>query len=161
MLNAFSGTIPLNDYLMLDDHTISEFWKCCEHSNDPLLRELGSGLLHRRLYKAIDVTGQPMHKVADFVSEARHGIEQHKLLSDYSLVSDIPEDTPYKPYDPDSEKPANQIYVENAAGKVEALTANSDIVQPLTKKYTLTRYYCPASLRDELKAIAKTKLGKD
>ncbi len=161
LLRAFSGTISLDDYLMLDDHTITEFLKCCEHSSDKLLKELGPGLLHRRLYKAIDVTGQPPHRVADFVSDARHAIENRGLLPEYSLVSDTPEDTPYRPYDPDSEKPANQIYVENAAGKIEALTANSDIVQPLTKKYTLTRYYCPASLRDEIEALAMTKLGKD
>lgn len=161
VLRAFSGAISLGDYLTLDDHTISEVWKCCEHSEDPLLKELGSGLLHRRLYKAIDVTGRPIDKVADFVSEARGAIEEHGLLPEYSLVSDTPEDTPYKPYDPDSEKPANQIYVQNAAGKIEALTANSDIVQPLTKKYTLTRYYCPEGLRDELKALAEAKLGKD
>ncbi len=161
ILHAFSGTISLDDYLMLDDHTITEFWKHCEHCKDALLRELGSGLLHRRLYKAIDVTGQPVHKVADFVSEARHAIEGRNLVPDYSLVSDTPADTPYKPYDPDSEKPANQIYVENAAGKIEALTVNSDIVQPLTKNYTLTRYYCPEHLRDKIKSLADTRLGKD
>ncbi len=158
---AFSGMISLGDYLMLDDHTITEFLKCCERSGDSLLKDLGLGLLHRRLYKAIDVTGQPPHRVADFVSDARHAIESRGLLPEYSLVSDTPEDTPYRPYDPDSEKPANQIYVESPAGKVEALTANSDIVQPLTKKYTLTRYYCPEGLRDEIGALAKIKLGKD
>jgi uncharacterized protein len=161
LLRAFSGNISLGDYLMLDDHTITEFLKCCEHSSDSLLKELGPGLLHRKLYKAIDVTGHPAHRVADFVSDARHVIENRGLMPEYSLVSDTPEDTPYRPYDPDSEKPSNQIYVENAAGKIEALAANSDFVQPLTKKYTLTRYYCPESLRDEIEAVARTKLGKD
>jgi HD superfamily phosphohydrolase len=161
LLQAFSGALMLDDYLRLDDCAISEFWRCCEQSQDATLRELGSGLLHRRLYKAIDVTGRPIEKVADFVSDARRAIEQHQLQPEYCLVSDTPEDTPYKPYDPESEKPANQIYIENAADKIEALTAGSDLVQPLTKKYTLTRYYCPGSLRLELKALAETKLGKD
>jgi uncharacterized protein len=161
VLRAFTGRTSLADYLTLDDHSITEFWKCCERSNDNLLKELGTGLLHRRLYKAIDVTARPAHKIADFIAEARRLIEKRGLRPEYAMVSDTPEDTPYKPYNPDAEKPANQIYVEGAAGRVEALAANSDIVQTLTKKYTLTRYYYPAALRVEIKALAEDKLGKD
>ncbi|MDY0170881.1 MAG: HD domain-containing protein [Thermoguttaceae bacterium] len=161
LLRAFSESISLSDYLMLDDHTIGELWKWCQYSSDATVRELGGGLLHRRLYKAIDVTGRPIDKVADFVSDARSLIADRALLPEYCLASDTPEDTPYKPYDPDSEKPAKQIYVEDVGGTINPLTANSDFVHPLTRKYTLTRYYCPESLRDDIRRLAENKLGRE
>jgi hypothetical protein len=151
----------LNDYLRLDDYAIAEFWRCCEQSQDGLLQQLGAGLLHRRLYKAIDVTPHPSNQVAAFVTEAQNVIHQHGLLAEYALADDTPGDTPYRPYDPDAEKPATQIYVESAAGKPEALSRTSGMVEVLTKKYTLVRYYCPEELRNELAAIAESKLGKE
>ena len=160
VLRAFSEEPMLDDYLRLDDCAIAEFWRCCEQSRDGLLQQLGAGLLHRRLYKAIDVTPHQSNQVAAFVTEAHDAIQKRGLSAEYALAEDTPADTPYKPYDPDAEKPATQIYVESAAGKPEPLSRNSAMVEALSKKYTLIRYYCPKELRDELEAIARTKLGK-
>ncbi len=161
VLRVFSGPVSLDDYLKLDDCAIAEFWRCCEQSRDPLLQELGGGLLHRRLYKAIDVTPHQSDLVAAFVMEANKAIEGRGLSPEYALAVDTPGDTPYKPYDPDAEKPATQIYVENSAGKVEALSHGSGIVEVLARKYTLVRYYFPEGLRNELKAVADRKLAKE
>ena len=56
VLTAFSGRPPLAVYLALDDHAMTELFKACARGNDPLLKELGAGLLNRKLYKAVDVT---------------------------------------------------------------------------------------------------------
>jgi HD superfamily phosphohydrolase len=53
---AFAGRLTLHQYLALDDHAMTEFFKVCATAEDELLRDLGSGLLNRKLYKAIDVT---------------------------------------------------------------------------------------------------------
>ena len=116
LLRAFSGSLRLDDYLRLDDCAVVEFWRCCENSQDPLLRELAAGLLHRKLYKAIDVTPHQSNQVAAFVTEANRIIQDRGLSPEYALADDAPADTPYKPYDPDAEKPATQIYVETAGG---------------------------------------------
>ena len=161
LLRAFSGTLRLDDYLRLDDCAVVEFWRCCESSQDTLLKQLAAGLLHRRLFKAIDVTPHQSNQVAAFVTEANNLIQERGLSAEYALVVDAPADTPYKPYDPDAEKPATQIYVETAAGKPEPLSRTSGMVEVLSRKYTLIRYYCPAEIREDLQAIAERKLQKE
>jgi len=162
VVRAFSGDrMSLEEYLRLDDYGIVQFWSACENAEDGLLRELGTGLLHRKLYKGIDVTGVTSNKVADFVTDSRRLIRQRGLDVDYALADDTPGDTAYKPYDPDAEKPATQIYVKTVTGEREELSQHSDMVRTLTKRYTLIRYYCPESIRKDLKSIADSKLSKE
>lgn len=153
VLQVFTASIPLDDYLMLDDCTIVELWKRCTAAPDSLLRELGRGLLDRRLYKAIDLTGAPPEQSVGFGGKARDLLQSLGLASEYNLVCDAPADTPYKPYDPDAETPANQTYLERPNGNIEPISTDSAIVQTLAKRYILTRYYCPVSLHDRLKGL--------
>lgn len=157
---AFAGGASLDDFLRLDDYSIVEFWRSCERSKDPSLRELGGGLLHRKLYKAIDVTEFDKSSVAEFFALARDEISRTGLDPDYGLAYDTPTDTPYKPYDPDEEKPATQIYAESVAGEQRELGLHSDMVERLKKKYILTRYYFPERIRREVEAIANSTLRK-
>ncbi len=161
VIRAFGGDMSLEDFLRLDDYSIVDLWRCCERSGDRLLGQLGEGLLHRKLFKAIDVTGLTPASVASFVAEARKAVEESGLDPDYALPYDEPTDTPYMPYDPDAVKPATQIYVQAVTGEREELSQHSERVRVLTKKYILTRYYCPESIRDEIKTIAQAKSGKE
>ncbi len=160
VLSAFSGKISLGQYLALDDYSIGEFFKACEHSPDGWIRTLGVGLLNRTLYKAQDVTGADPTKIADFVSSARTMMKEKGHDDTYSFVDDKASDTPYKPYDPDAEKPATQIYVDTLEGRKE-MSTQSDAVATLRKKYTLLRYYFPALVRDDVDSIWKKVFGKE
>ena len=48
VLAAFSARPPLAVYLALDDHAMTELFKACARGQDPLLNELGEGLLNRK-----------------------------------------------------------------------------------------------------------------
>lgn len=68
VLKAFSGeNISLQDYLSLDDSTITEFFKSCTKSSDIILSQLGDGILNRNLYKGIDLTGVPGNELAHYM----------------------------------------------------------------------------------------------
>ena len=71
-----------------------------------------------------------------------------------------PGDTAYKPYDPDSDKPATQIYVETTLGQIKELSTESRTVQQLREPYALLRYYFPESLRSKIDPIARATLNK-
>jgi HD superfamily phosphohydrolase len=161
VLRAFSGTMSLGEHLGLDDYSITEFWKACENCKDPVLSALGAGLLHRRLYKAVDVSTADPDRAADFVAAARGALEQRGFDLSYSWVSDTAADTPYKPYDPDAERPATQIYLQTPSGASRELSRESDIVQQLTKTYRLIRYYFPADAREDVRRLARQHLGKE
>jgi HD superfamily phosphohydrolase len=159
VVRAFSGNIGLDEYLCLDDFALNEFFKACAGSQDKYLQELGSGLLNRRLYKGIDLTDIGPG-LGDFAVKATDFLKSRGADTDYELGNDTPADTPYKPYDPDQEKPAAQIYVEDGSGKVVEISTISDPVRTLQKKYQLVRYYFPERYRTEIQAIATPLMKK-
>ena len=121
-----------------------------------------SGLLNRRLYKAIDVTAQAAaldwSRILAFDARVRERMTRCGFDPRYCFAEDSASDTPYEPYQPDAEKPARQIYVENGAGQVVEISTLSDALVQLRKTYTVLRYYVPAEFRDELRQIAAETL---
>ena len=118
-VRAFSGEIGLDEYLSLDDHSLTEFAKACVKSTDNILAELAEGLLHRRLYKATDVTdtvADHVQGIVNFTNKAKELIAAAGFNVDFAFEDDAPSDTAYKLYNPDAEKPATQIYIE-ASGR--------------------------------------------
>lgn len=160
IVGAFSRPMSLDDYLMLDDHAVSEFLKCCKASSDPILQALGTGLLERKLFKAVEASEADRVDVGKFTADAVSAVRKARLDPDYAFVEDTPGDTPYKPYDPDEAKPATQIYVQTTLGETKELSTQSDTVAELRKRYSLLRYYFPASLRSKIDPIARNRLNK-
>jgi HD superfamily phosphohydrolase len=155
-----NAKMPLSEYLQLDDHSVSEFMKACRSVDDPKLKELAVGILDRRLYKAVDATVAGSSR-DDFVKQANELIRNKGLFTEDSLVKDTASDTPYKPYDPDGDKPNDQIYIEDSLGKQVEFSTISKPVSELKEKYSLLRYYFPEQLGDEMKEIASKTLKKD
>jgi len=160
LAKAFAGEPTLAQYLLLDDYAVTEFLKCCGESTDPCLGQLGSGLVHRRLFKAVDTADARIEDLLSFSKLAGERVKELRLDPAYAFVEDTPADTPYKPYDPEADEPITQIYVENALGKQVELSTLSGAVATLTKNYTFVRYYFPESIRDEIDKVAGSTLRK-
>jgi hypothetical protein len=161
IVQAFNGTLSLDDYLELDDVSLLGFFKACTGARDELLSTLAKGLVSRRLYKAVDVTGRQTARIGDFVSGAEQVVRKAKLLTMYAFVAETAADTPYKPYDPDAARPASQIYVETADGRSVEISARSEALVHLRKKYEFVRYYFPESIRDRIERVADETLRKE
>jgi HD superfamily phosphohydrolase len=116
-------------------------------------------LVHRRLFKGIDLTDIGPG-LGEFAVKATDFLKSKGADTNYEFGSDTPADTPYKPYDPDQEKPAAQIYVEGGTGKVVEISTISDPVRTMQKKYQLVRYYFPERYRTEIQAIATPLMKK-
>jgi HD superfamily phosphohydrolase len=151
---AFSGGMSLEDYLQLDDHTITEFLKACLNASDSILSELARGLLYRRLFKGTDVTNQAASDIVRFTEGAKEAIKSAGRDPAYYFADDSAGDTPYKPYHPDSDEPNTQIYVD----KTTELSDLSDPVDELRKKYILLRYYYPEDVRMKVEEVAAKTL---
>jgi HD superfamily phosphohydrolase len=78
----------------------------------------------------------------------------------YFFVEDSAADTPYKPYDPDDEMPATEIYLETEAGNSREISKTREVLKQLNTRYTLLRYYFPAYLRERIDEIARTTLKR-
>jgi len=161
---AFSTKMTLPTYLALDDHAVSEFLRACGNAADATLKELSTALLGRKLFKAVEASeaqSRAADAIADFKAAAIELLSKNNLDPEYFLVSDTPGDTPYKPYDPDEDKPATQIYVATTLGEVKEIRKQSDAIGQLTKPYNFLRYYFPGSLREEMDTLARDKLRKE
>ena len=159
---AFASRIELPEYLLLDDHTMTEFAKACRRCSDEVLSTLAGGLLDRKLFKTIDVSEAEKLNLVKFHERAKELVaERSGLPVRYFFDADSPGDTPYKPYNPDAVKPTMQIYIATASGRQSELSAISDNVKNLTKPYTLVRYYFPECVRDIIQADAVPLLFKD
>jgi len=60
----------------------------------------------------------------------------------------------YKPYIPDAEKPATQIYVETPTGEQMDIGDYSKPVRQLCEQQEFLRYYFPEDLREQMEKIA-------
>jgi HD superfamily phosphohydrolase len=158
VVKAFSSKPELRDYLALDDHSISQFCKACEHSEDVVLSRFGSGLLHRKYMKAIDATDCGPDAVMQFSIKASDLLRSKGYNPEFSLATDSAGDTAYKMYNPDAEAPDTQIYIENRDGKQTEISSLSEPVDRLRKKYALTRFYFPQDVRTEIAKIADQTL---
>ncbi len=158
VLSVFSAMPSLPVYLALDDHAMTELFKACARGEDPLLKELGEGLVNRKLYKAVDVTFVPPRATALFQAAAIDAIRSAGLDPDYALVADSPSDTPYKPYDPDAQNAVNQILIASPTHGWQELSQASRSVDTIQKEYSLLRYYFPERIRDMIVSIAEEHL---
>jgi HD superfamily phosphohydrolase len=158
MLTIFSRRPPLSVYLAVDDHAMTELFKACARGNDPLLEELGAGLLNRKLYKSVDVTFVSPRVATDFTVAAIDRIRRLGLDPEFALVADSPTDTPYKPYGPDDEKPVDQILVLGPSGGWQEISQASRSVLTLQNEYSLLRYYFPDRIRDVMASVAAEHL---
>ncbi len=152
--------IALSDYLQLDDYNVTEFFKACIRSEDETLRDLGQGLINRKLFKCIDVPDAARDRIDEFSTGVREFLNGENAEIDYVLVKDAPADTPYKPYDPDAAKTATMIYIEQPDGKSEEISKSREVLKSLTKQYSFMRYYFPEKYRDKIKEIATGTLLK-
>ena len=151
----FTGKLSLEDYLALDDGAVIELFRTAASSSDTNLASLAKGLLDRRLFKCIDVTGFPVGHIAQFRSAADALVRQKRLDPEYAFNEDTVGDTPYKPYDPDIEGDQPLIWVEDETGKPTELSQRSLAIQELRKEYQLLRYFFPDELRPEINRLVK------
>jgi HD superfamily phosphohydrolase len=138
----------------LDDISVWHCFKVWSSSSDAILAGLCRGLLFRRLYKTIDLTGRCDAVTARqaFKAAAAEVLEAGGD-ADYDLFFDEPSDTPYETYRPESgEDGANEVMVVDAAGKVARFTDISPMTQALNRQLMFRRIHVKAERRDAVKA---------
>lgn len=120
------------EYLQMDDVEILSRMKLWARGADPILRDLSARLLHRRLFKTLDLD-PAIQGLEARIEEARGALRRAGLDPDYSLLRVDASDTPYHPYDPDSKKRARPILIEDARGRIADVAESSPTIQAFTR----------------------------
>ena len=146
--------LNLKEHLQLDDADVIYYIKQWQHSSDPILADLSSRFLNRRLFKAFDLD-MPDDAREQFVAAARKVVESHGFDAEHYFVEDKAGDVPHYFYTSDRSKPKNLIYVEDGFSRprIREISEISSAVRGLQAEYRIHRLCFPAELKDEIATL--------
>lgn len=152
------GDGTLDDFVMADDHSITEMLKAGARSDNDTVRFMSSGLLNRHFLKCIDASNFGPHVVGKFRENVRAVISKSidlPLEPEYAFAEDSARDTPYTVVTVDEETQSKQLLIKRLHSDFEPIHKRSDVVKALSDRITRLRFYFPAELRADIDKIAE------
>lgn len=144
--------LDIDEFLSLDDAVLLSAMNLWQHCSDPILADLSSRLLNRRLFKALEIASTEDEDLifGTRVGSAREFLESKGLDFRYYLRFSKSSDTPYRPYS--SRGSASTIWIESAEapGTFVDVSDVSPTIRAFTESpYTIHRAFFPAEHRGE------------
>ena len=112
--------LSLEEYFRLDENACNYGFEMLEQCNDPILRDLSSRLLDRRLFKFTDYSPREVRRLSKMLKEKGYDPK-------YYLMKDEVGQRPYVPYNGE----AGSIFVLMEDGSIRELSNASNIVYSL------------------------------
>ena len=140
--------LSLSEHLSIDDYGRDVLYQAVAEVGRPVLSDLSSRFLDRRLFKAFDLD-MPENDVEQFVTEARRIVANAGYDPEYYFVDDKGGDAPYYFYTQNPDDPKNLIYVEDgyARPSIREISEVSAAVRGLQKGYRIHRICFPSELK--------------
>jgi hypothetical protein len=138
-------------YLQLDDTDVLFRVKEWSRDNDETLADLASRLIHRRLFKAIDLGGAASDRLW---ADAKEIVRRRGFDPSYYLVMDRAADVPYYgDYSTVGVDPKSLIYIEPASGSpLREISEVSEVVRGM-RAYRIDRVCVPFEVADEISKL--------
>jgi HD superfamily phosphohydrolase len=144
--------LNIREHMQVDDSDFVFHIKQWQHANDPILQDLSTRFISRRLFKAVDLD-MPREQQAEFLTSARQAIARAGYDPDYYFIEDRASDVPYYSYyEADKSEPKTHIYVESgyASPQIREISEVSNVVRGLQHAYELHRVCFPAEVKTEV-----------
>ena len=140
--------VSTTDYLQLDDTDVMFRLKEWSRDPDPILADLAARLMHRRLFKAIDVVADVPES---FWVAAAQIVSRSGFDPQYYLITDRAVDIPYYgDYSTIGVDPKSLIYVETGAeSAIREISEVSEVVRGM-RGYRIDRVCVPVEVADEI-----------
>jgi uncharacterized protein len=144
LLGQTLGAREFND---LDDVSIMHCFKIWADGDDPTLAALCRGLLFRKLFKVIDVSGVDEKKAQELLAKAADVVKKAGGEADYDIFLDEPARDGDEPFES-----ADAILVKEGSGKVSSFAEHSPLVGALNRQLSFRRIHVAEQWRDAVKA---------
>ena len=146
--------VDLRAYLSITDHHVWVAFEDWSVHRDPVLSDLCSRLLQRRLLKSVEI---PEHALAEFNASVRPTLDAQIEAAGYSaryyVLFDQAEDLPFRPYDANHDTTSEAIRIDMGAGRILPIEQVSPLARSLGEiHYRITRYCFPEEVRSEVEA---------
>jgi uncharacterized protein len=141
--------LSVDEFLDLDDVTVTNCFKFWSHSKDQPLADLCRGLLYRGLFKTIDLTRVDGDEhVQAIVAASQNAVTKAGGDAEYEMFYDEPSDTPYTAYQPDQTEAASEILVADADGQLREFAAISPLPGALNRQLMFRRLHVAPKWRE-------------
>jgi HD superfamily phosphohydrolase len=148
--------MSMSEFIDLDEISIMHCFKLWQDSDDATLAGLCHGVLFRRLFKTIDLSGVAPQISAEALSAARAAVESAGGEGAYDLFYDEPADTALHLPSIFRSEDGSAIRVRQSDGKVVPLATLSPLPHALDRRLTFRRIHVSGNFRDVVaKAIAR------
>lgn len=140
--------VSTTEYLQLDDTDVMFRLKEWSKDDDEILADLATRLIHRRLFKAIDLGSDVSES---FWESAKEIVQRAGFDPQYYLMRDRAADVPYYgDYSPVGVDPKSLIYVETGLqSSIREISEVSDVVRGM-RGYRIDRVCVPVEIADEM-----------
>lgn len=143
------------EFLSLDDNDVMFHIKQWMGEKDPILKDLCSRFINRRLFKSIDINWAEINE-QEFLKAACEILSKAGFEENYYLLKDSAGDVPYfGPYSPKSSEPKTQIYVEikhNNTKKPCEITEVSNVVREM-RRFKIDRLCFPKEVSEQMYSL--------
>ncbi len=130
LLPFFREQIGLADYLSLDEGVVLYFMQQWKREEDPILKDLASRFLDRKLYKYVEFNPRNFRMLA----EVRELFSKAGIDPAYYVEVDSTSDLPYDFYRPGEEEERIPIMLQMPSGEIVELSQKSEIVEAISGK---------------------------
>ncbi len=146
--------LSVEDYSLFDDHDVMFHIKQWARDNDPILKDLATRFVERRLFKARDID-LPENERKELMAEARIQIAKLGYDPRYYLIEDRAADVPYYSYYRPEGK--GRLYIERrSGGELCDIADVSEVVRGMSR-YEIHRVCYPAEAGPMVEALWKTR----
>jgi len=146
------------EYLQLDDTDVMFRLKEWSSDDDVILADLATRLMHRRLFKAIDLETDASE---GFWAEAAEIVSRGGFDPRYYLITDRAADVPYYgDYSTVGVDPKSLIYVETGPqNAIREISEVSEVVRSM-RGYRIDRICVPVEVADEISHLISENAGQ-
>ncbi len=146
--------LSVHEYLHLDDVQLTYHIKRWSEDPDPILSDLSSRFLDRRLFKAIRIPSPSDMLVNDILKEAKRLVADHGLDPEYYTGIESTGFRPYDYYRPSDAHPQTNIMVRTEGGRTTELSKVSLAIEALVKgNYESTWLVFPDEISGKIAVI--------
>jgi len=143
VLKALLGQqLTIEQFTELDDVSVMHCFKLWAGGDEPVLASLCRGLLYRRLFKTIDLSGiDDVATVGRIVQAVGQAIASQGGEPAYEMFYDEPFDTPYEIYQPGQLEITRGILIKAADGSVREFATISPLIGGLSRQLMFRRLH--------------------
>ncbi len=151
------SNLDVQDYLFLDDVQMTYHIKRWACDKDPIMKDLASRFLNRKLFNAIKLPFLKIDEVNEVKSKAKKMVANCGLDPEYYVAIETTGLRPYDYYRPEANHPQTNILVRTERGEIKELSTISPTVEALVRGSFDTYWLIyPSEAREEITSMIES-----